>query len=122
MWTVQVDDTVGGWIVTTYPHPLSQHDTRPVSEGGDPSKQGEIIAECHSLDDAKLIARLLNEYEAIRLLNLHEAAMQERSLRELQAGCMRPRPGESPGRCVCGQHIVEREGRGFRHVVALQDL
>lgn len=28
-WTAQVNDLVGGWIVTTYPHPLSAHDTRP---------------------------------------------------------------------------------------------
>ena len=58
-WTAQIDDLVGGWIVTTYPHPLSAHDTRP---DGDPAKRGEIIAECHSEDDAELIARLLNEH------------------------------------------------------------
>lgn len=58
-WTTQVDDLVGGWIVTTYPHPLSEHDTRVE---GDPTKRGEIIAECHSEDDANLIARLLNEH------------------------------------------------------------
>lgn len=58
-WTVQVDDTVGGFIITTYPYPLSEHDTRP---DGDPDKRGEIIAECHSRDDGELIARLLNEH------------------------------------------------------------
>jgi hypothetical protein len=61
VWTVQDDDLVGGWIVTTYPHPLSAHDTR---WDGDPAKRGEVIAECCCQEDADRIARLLNEEEA----------------------------------------------------------
>jgi hypothetical protein len=57
MWTVQVNDLIGGWVVTNYPHPLSQHDHRPE---GDPDKRGYIIAECIKEDDAKTIAQLLN--------------------------------------------------------------
>ncbi len=57
-WTVQVNDLVGGWIVTDYQWPLSQHDTRP---DGDPKKRGKIIAECVDPEDAQRIAFLLND-------------------------------------------------------------
>jgi hypothetical protein len=56
-WSVQADDLVGGWIVTTYPHPLSEHDFRP---DGDRTKRGEIACECTDQRYAALIAQLLN--------------------------------------------------------------
>ena len=56
-WTVQINDLVGGYIVTNYPHPLSLHDYR---ENGDPTKRGHIIAECSSRGDANIIADLMN--------------------------------------------------------------
>jgi hypothetical protein len=58
VWTVQVNDEVGGFIVTTYPHPSSAHDHRP---DGDPRKRGRIIADCCCTEDAELIAELLND-------------------------------------------------------------
>lgn len=58
-WTVQVDDLVGGWVVTSYPHPLSQHDFRP---DGDPERRGYIFAECMSEKMAERLAGLLNAY------------------------------------------------------------
>lgn len=57
-WTAQVNDLVGGWIVTNYPHPYSEHDNRP---DGDPYKFGYVIAECYARADAETIAGLLNE-------------------------------------------------------------
>jgi hypothetical protein len=57
-WTPQVNDLIGGWIVTTYPHPLSAHDVRPE---GDPNKRGYVIAECMVKEDAEMIASLLNQ-------------------------------------------------------------
>jgi hypothetical protein len=62
-WTCQVNDTIGGFIVTTYPHPLSEHDHRP---DGDHTKRGEIIADVCTKEAGELLARLLNEYEATR--------------------------------------------------------
>lgn len=56
-WSVQVDDLVGGFIVTNYPHPLSAHDTRA---DGDKTKRGYIFAECFSEEDAQLIVNFLN--------------------------------------------------------------
>lgn len=101
VWTAQVDDTVGGYIVTTYPHPLSAHDTRP---DGDPTKCGRIMAECCCVEDAELVAGLLNK-----------AGVPE---------CDRPVPmSNAPERCgLCGKPIVERPGRGFLHLVAYEDL
>jgi hypothetical protein len=58
-YSAQVNDLVGGWIVTDYPHPLSEHDNRP---GGD-QPFGTIVAECSTEFAAKLISHLLNTYE-----------------------------------------------------------
>lgn len=57
VWTVQVNDIVGGWIVTTYPFPSSEHDLRIE---GNSLKCGYIIAECMTKADALAIAHLLN--------------------------------------------------------------
>lgn len=46
------DDLVGGWIVTTYPHPHSQHSFT----------EGIIIADCMTEEEAELLAGLLNAY------------------------------------------------------------
>jgi hypothetical protein len=100
MWTIQVDDTIGGWIVTDHPHPLSEHNNRL---DGNPTKRGEIIAECHSQGDAELIARLLNEYET---------TMQRRSLKRLLAPeCCRS----------CGAPVEQRDGAVIRDAVAVED-
>ncbi len=56
-WSAQIDDTVGGFIVTTYPHPASEHDRR---KDGVPLKCGYVIADCMTLKDAQVIAHLLN--------------------------------------------------------------
>lgn len=64
-WTMQVNDLVGGAIVTTYPHPLSEHDFR---KDGDPQKRGYIIAECMTKSDAAEIAYLLNKARVQRKL------------------------------------------------------
>lgn len=61
-WTAQKNDLVGGWIVTTYPHPYSQHDTRKY---GDLTKRGKVIAEFCTEEDAQLIAGLLNGRDKI---------------------------------------------------------
>lgn len=53
-WTVQINDVIGGWVVTTYPHPLSEH------HFGDPDRRGFVAAECVNRSYANLIARLLN--------------------------------------------------------------
>ena len=52
-WTAQLNDLIGGWIVTTYPYPLSEH------FGGDPMKCGYVVAECITEEDAQKIADLL---------------------------------------------------------------
>lgn len=57
IWSAQVDDLVGGAIVTTFAAPASKHDH---NRDGDPAKQGYIIAECPTMDDAQLVAGLLN--------------------------------------------------------------
>lgn len=59
VWSAQVNDLIGGWIVTTYPHPLSEHDHR---RDGDLSKRGVIACECVDRAYAILIAKLLNAY------------------------------------------------------------
>ncbi len=59
-WTVQLNDLIGGFIVTDYPHPLSDYDTRPE---GDKKKRGVIACECISQEAAEKIAQLLNEEE-----------------------------------------------------------
>lgn len=59
-WSAQVNDLVGGWVVTTYPHPLSEHDLR--REGGDATRRGYCIADCMTLADALRIADLLNTH------------------------------------------------------------
>jgi hypothetical protein len=58
IWTPQVNDLVGGWVVTTYPHSLAEHDSRP---DGDPARRGYVIAECATFEDAEEIALLLND-------------------------------------------------------------
>lgn len=58
MWSAQVNDLIGGWIVTDRAIPMSQHDFN--KEGFDPSKRGYVIAECMTETDARLIANLLN--------------------------------------------------------------
>lgn len=63
IWSVQSDDLVGGWIVTTYPHPISKHDFR---KDGNPEKRGIIAAECSDNKYAVLIAKLLNFVEDVR--------------------------------------------------------
>lgn len=62
-WTVQANDLVGGWVVTNYPHPLSEHDMR---KDGDPAQRGYVIAECMDWEDARTIAHLLNLHTDIR--------------------------------------------------------
>lgn len=56
-WSAQVNDLIGGWVVTDYPHPLSAHE-----EPG-PGKV-HVIAECTTEHDAKYVALLLNAHEA----------------------------------------------------------
>lgn len=60
-WTAEVDDLIGGAIVTTYPKPASEHDNRKESDGGVPWHRGYIIAEFMTMEDAEVVARLLNE-------------------------------------------------------------
>lgn len=57
VWTAQVNDLIGGTIVTDYPHPLSEHDHR---KDGDQEKCGYVFAECMTMADAGTIADLLN--------------------------------------------------------------
>lgn len=67
-WSAQENDTIGGWIVTTYPFPSSEHD---FSGKGEPatwenrhtakSRCGYMIADCMSKEDATIIATLLNK-------------------------------------------------------------
>lgn len=47
-WTVQLNDVIGGWIVTSEPKPLSQN------------TRHNIIAECISQADAQRVADALN--------------------------------------------------------------
>lgn len=61
-WSAQINDLVGGWIVTDHPHPLSEHDHRP---NGDHFQCGYVVAECMVEMDAKRIAALLNAYGPI---------------------------------------------------------
>lgn len=66
-WSAQKNDIIGGWIVTTYPHPASEHD---FSGGGEmPTWEnrltaklacGYVIADCRTEEDAVIIANLLN--------------------------------------------------------------
>lgn len=64
VWTAQENDVIGGWCVTNYPHPLSEHDLRP---NGNPARWGYVIADMMRHDDAQEVARLLNEAEVERL-------------------------------------------------------
>jgi hypothetical protein len=57
-WTEQVNDTIGGWIVTTYPHPDSEQFYE--DKYHKLHAHGYIMAECSSEHDAKVIANLLN--------------------------------------------------------------
>lgn len=57
VWTAQVNDLIGGAIVTDYPHPLSEHDHR---KDGNQEKCGYIFAVCMTMGDAGIIADLLN--------------------------------------------------------------
>lgn len=56
-WSAQLNDLVGGWIVTTYPRSYADHDFRP---GGNPLQCGYIVAECMTEEDATEIAWHLN--------------------------------------------------------------
>lgn len=61
LWTAQVDDLVGGWIVTTYPFPYAEHPDREHD-----SRIGGVdrdVISCWSEDRAKLVAGLLNEHK-----------------------------------------------------------
>ncbi len=60
-WTVQLNDLVGGWVVTDYPQSLADHPRTP-SGGG--LARGRVIADCVTEADAQRIAHLLNEDEA----------------------------------------------------------
>lgn len=57
-WSAQVNDLIGGWIVTDYAAPHSAHD---FNKDGDLTKRGYIVAECMTEKDASTIAKLLNE-------------------------------------------------------------
>lgn len=59
-WYVQVDDTVGGFVVTDINIPVSAMDHRP---NGDPEKKARILAECCTIDDAVVIAYAMNKIE-----------------------------------------------------------
>lgn len=63
IWTAQENDVIGGWCVTNYPHPLSEHDLRP---NGNPARWGYVIADMMAKSDAEEVARLLNEAEIER--------------------------------------------------------
>ena len=58
IWTAQINDLVGGFIVTNLERPLSGHDHRPEAADED---YGYVIADCMDRPDATTIARLLNE-------------------------------------------------------------
>lgn len=57
-WSEQLNDTIGGWIVTTYPHPDSEQ--HYYDKHGKVHAYGYIIADCTSEQDANQIATLLN--------------------------------------------------------------
>lgn len=66
-WSAQKNDTIGGWIVTTYPYPASEHDftgigETPTWENRHTSKDrcGYVIADLMDEEDAIIIAALLN--------------------------------------------------------------
>jgi hypothetical protein len=59
MWYAQVNDLVGGWIVTDLNKPLSEHDFRPFNHRNE-ENYGYVIAECMNQTDAERIADLLN--------------------------------------------------------------
>lgn len=75
-WSAQVNDLVGGWIVTTYPYPASDH----VFNDIDSLKHGYIIAECMMEEDARRIAQLLNEERYVPKID-DEIAKQYRWVR-----------------------------------------
>lgn len=52
IWTSQLNDLVGGFIVTTFSQPLSQH--------GHGAERGYVIADCMTENDARMIAHCLN--------------------------------------------------------------
>lgn len=57
MWFAILNDLVGGWSVSNYPFPLSEHDHRI---DGDPAKRGYVVADCMNREDAEVIAAILN--------------------------------------------------------------
>ncbi len=65
-WTIQVDDLIGGWILTDYPYPPSEWDLRP---DGDKTKRPSQAANFwggeSSRDFAEHIATLLNASAAL---------------------------------------------------------
>jgi hypothetical protein len=58
-WSAQPNDEVGGWMVTSYPHPSSQHGQYGTDHYGD------IVADCMIKANAEIIAMLLNDRGAI---------------------------------------------------------
>ena len=66
LWTVQVNDLIGGYIVTTYPYPLSQHQWK--DENGSYLTYGYVIADVTKKEEGALIAKLLN-LQSFKLLN-----------------------------------------------------
>ncbi len=60
-WTAQVNDIIGGWIVTRYPRRLSEH---PYFSSRSPQRKNDVvIAECMTEADAQRIADALNKAE-----------------------------------------------------------
>jgi hypothetical protein len=66
-WSAQKNDMIGGWIVTTYPHPASEHDfsgqgEKPTWENRHTAKLrcGYVVADCLREQDAIFIATKLN--------------------------------------------------------------
>lgn len=57
-WTVQVDDIVGGFIVTNTPLPRSQHGQCQLTTWANPNY---IICDCANASDAEILAMLLNK-------------------------------------------------------------
>ena len=67
-WSAQKNDLIGGWVVTTYPGPMSEHDfsgrgETPTWENRHTSKDkcGYVLADCHTEQDAIIIANEMNQ-------------------------------------------------------------